>query len=281
MSFIKIKFKRKKSNDNASLSEAIENGGDLYDLNINQGEPVVFEDAFDNLYLSVGNPKDNEEEENPTLAQNAKYVKLLSPKAAEKGDNALYFVDTEYGDKIEKGDSSSFITPVASGGTGIDTLTGIIKGNGQNAMSAISIGNGAFCKKSSDTNPSFQTLSIELGGTGATSVTNARTNLGLKNVASKGIETGSFTMTSSVTPTISGEIYRYGNITISSSYSSITSKTIIDLQPDPDIYELMLDRGIYALYVENNNGSLNLVSCGAPLSLTSSITLNCLLYDVN
>lgn len=165
MSFIKIKFKRKKSTNNASLSSAISNGGNLYNLNINQGEPIVFEDSNGNLYLSIGNPKIPETGEATTLAQNAKYVKLLSPETAEKGDRALYYKNTN---EIIKGNNNVFVTPVASGGTGNNTLTGIVRGNGQSAMDAISIGDGAFCKKSSDTNPSFQTLPIELGGTGAT-----------------------------------------------------------------------------------------------------------------
>jgi hypothetical protein len=66
--------------------------------------------------------------------------------------------------------------PVANGGTGAVTLTGVVKGNGTSAFTA-----GTVNLASEVTG----TLPIANGGTGATTNTQARTNLGLGTIATQ------------------------------------------------------------------------------------------------
>lgn len=62
--------------------------------------------------------------------------------------------------------------PVANGGTGAVTLTGILKGNGTSAISAATAGTDYYAPGSTD-------VALADGGTGASTASGARTNLGL------------------------------------------------------------------------------------------------------
>jgi hypothetical protein len=76
--------------------------------------------------------------------------------------------------------------PVANGGTGAATLTGLVKGSGTTALSAAVAGTDYVIPTGSITGTSANvtgTVAVANGGTGATVVTTARTNLGLGSLA--------------------------------------------------------------------------------------------------
>jgi len=68
--------------------------------------------------------------------------------------------------------TSNATVTVAQGGTGVATLTGIVKGNGTSAFSAATAGTDYYAPGSTD-------VAVADGGTGASTAANARTNLGL------------------------------------------------------------------------------------------------------
>lgn len=72
------------------------------------------------------------------------------------------------------------IVPVANGGTGRNELTSnaVLTGNGTNSVNMVGTASGALYATAANGAPSFGTLPIGQGGTGATSAANARTNLG-------------------------------------------------------------------------------------------------------
>jgi len=74
---------------------------------------------------------------------------------------------------------------VPGGGTGRQTLpsNNILVGNGVDPIKLISTKSGAFYATGDNTEPSFNTLPIAQGGTGATSENNARINFGFLNNA--------------------------------------------------------------------------------------------------
>ena len=74
---------------------------------------------------------------------------------------------------------------VPGGGTGRQTLSSnnILVGNGVDPIKLISTKSGAFYATGDNTEPSFNTLPIAQGGTGATSENNARINFGFLNNA--------------------------------------------------------------------------------------------------
>ena len=69
---------------------------------------------------------------------------------------------------------------VSKGGTGKKTHTSnsVLVGNGTSALKNIASKIGAFFSRGADTEPEFGTLPIECGGTGATTASEARRNLG-------------------------------------------------------------------------------------------------------
>lgn len=81
--------------------------------------------------------------------------------------------------------------PVKHGGTGFTTATyknAVVIGNSStvtNQLQTIRTASGAFYATGQDVKPSFGTLPIAQGGTGATSAANARTNLGLGTMATE------------------------------------------------------------------------------------------------
>jgi hypothetical protein len=77
--------------------------------------------------------------------------------------------------------------PVANGGTGAATLTGLVKGNGTGAMTAAVAGTDYVAPSGSITGNAANvtgTVAIANGGTGATTATGALTNLGAAPIAS-------------------------------------------------------------------------------------------------
>ena len=87
--------------------------------------------------------------------------------------------------------SAAFVNlvSVALGGTGKSTHTAnsVLTGNGTNALNNVPTANGAFFATGTNAAPKFATLPIGQGGTGASTASNARDNLGLGSVATESI----------------------------------------------------------------------------------------------
>lgn len=95
------------------------------------------------------------------------------------------------------------IVPVENGGTGVTTLASnaVLLGNGTSAIKHRLTANGAFYAAGDSAEPTFGTLPIAQGGTGATSGSSALSNLGIKkwlldNVFKVGYVWMSYTSTS-------------------------------------------------------------------------------------
>lgn len=189
MSFIKIKFKRKKGAQTFQAATNTETTNpELANLDISAGEPVVYEDSNSKQYLTIGKPNNNNPESS-TKGQDANYVKLQSK---EKVDNVLYKNNSD--DIVDDNNLSilSFPVPVNKGGTGATTqqealsailggsvlsvvnggtgknsLTnkGVLVGNGTNAVSAVTGTNKALYFNNSS-NPTAGILPGSCGGTG-------------------------------------------------------------------------------------------------------------------
>lgn len=73
------------------------------------------------------------------------------------------------------------VLPITHGGTGRATHTtnSVLTGNGTGAVNNVATADGAFFATGSGAAPSFGTLPVAQGGTGATSAADARTNLGV------------------------------------------------------------------------------------------------------
>ena len=102
--------------------------------------------------------------------------------------------------------------PVNRGGTGVSSVTpnAIITGNTSTAtspFSAIATNNGAFYCTTSNGQATFGTLPIAQGGTGSTSASGARTNLGLGSMA---VETATNYLKWQTTTSASTALYNFG-----------------------------------------------------------------------
>ena len=71
--------------------------------------------------------------------------------------------------------------------------------------------------------------------------------------------------------------------TITLSGYTPTANTKVDLQPDMNIIQQLINDEVGGLYIENNNGALSLVTCGnkLPPILQSAITFNYIVYETN
>lgn len=152
---------------------------------------------------------------------------------------------------------------VSQGGTGSTTLTSnaILAGNGTSAVKKISTVSGALYATSSGGAASFGTLPVAQGGTGATSASSARSNLGLGSAAT-------YSATSSVTSgssslVTSGAVYNainalgikevtltYANLTFTKSYGGLYYSSATNLSSDFS--------AIYAATIKDFNNTKNL-----------------------
>jgi len=122
------------------------------------------------------------------------------------------------------------VVTVTEGGTGVSTLTGLVKGNGTSAFSAAVQGTDYYAPGGTD-------VAVADGGTGASTAAGARTNLGAVNIAGDTL-TGTLTTRTSTTgagteaivipvggkpaSTVTGALYNDGSLHFTKAAGSIS-----------------------------------------------------------
>jgi len=177
------------------------------------------------------------------------------------GETAIVYYNSISGDVV-KVSSFGTVLPVASGGTGVATLTGIVKGNGTSPMTAAVSG--------TDYAPATSGTSI-LYGNGSGGFSNVTVSTGLSFTGGVLTATTSGTVSSvsgtgSVNGlTLSGTVTTSGNITLSGAVSSLTTTDFSVLESGG---KLIIKYGGTTLFSIDSSGNMttiaNVTAYGTP-----------------
>lgn len=206
------------------------------------------------------------------------YVGLSATAPTTRGSYTWYQYKGAQGDKGDQGESIATVTRTGGDGSPGSTDTYTITLSDGTVAGTFTVYNG-------------------LNGTGAVASVNGVTPDPLGNVNLTAANVGALPDTTTYVSTVNGlagaaVVNKMGTITIPASWSGsgpytrvvtvsgavITNNSKVDLQPDAATLQQLIDDGVSALYIRNNNGTLTAYAIGAAPSV--QLAVQCVVTEV-